>query len=652
MMRSAMVTAVLAAMASTAAAQEVEAIDRNGTVTLRNEFVEVQVSPAHGMYVRSAKDLASGRTIVTDLKLNFPYFEHGIKDSQPSGYRILKGPDGSVTVAMNMRFAHHKGPQEVERYGRFGERILSEFVTLRPGQGRFEFRGRVDNPTPLRRSDRLWDRALLPTTDDMQFIMPVSHGVEHSALWIKSWPRWTLEAADGQSREIDVSLWKNWRQPGVKLPTQYFGLYSRYGFSGAWYPGEGVNRLRINHPLDNPGMKVYCGGAFELWGGTTVVFEDPGRFIDGYVPTEQTQVFYIASRIGRVDYADKDFAIHAPTGAAGSVQLTGPLPRKNLRLIVTEPDVRDGKVEQIASAAGEIGPGRALQVQLPRALGRYRVVVAEGDQLLLDQVFPLPIPDTSGRYEAVRKACDQRNRIDYIELQEHSNHRGMPTALSASNAAARLLDAEDPSVEAMVSIANACYRIGDFGNAIALTGRVLKAEPKNAHAHHVLGLIAYEKGELRDAQKQLLQSGEHGWYLLALMELSQRNKTNAMGIVGKLMQVRRQAYRPRMLLAYLLADAASGQAGPRKNQMQKLALQISDQLVQENAASPEACETQARVAALLGQDDLAARAREAVAQLLKNNPDAERQLGLFRQELDKGVWVYPGRYKQELPTAE
>gem|GEM_PF-4917734 len=37
--------------------------------------------------------------------------------------------------------------------------------------------------------------------------------------------------------------------------------------------------------------------------------------------------------------------------------------------------------------------------------------------------------------------------------------------------------------------------------------------------------------------------------------------------------------------------------------------------------------------------------------LLAGNPDADRYLGLFRQELDKGLWVYPARYDKPLPTA-
>lgn len=41
-----------------------------------------------------------------------------------------------------------------------------------------------------------------------------------------------------------------------------------------------------------------------------------------------------------------------------------------------------------------------------------------------------------------------------------------------------------------------------------------------------------------------------------------------------------------------------------------------------------------------------AAARDA---LLKGNPDAARQVGLFRDELQRGRWTYPARYKFDLP---
>lgn len=181
--------AVMLAVTAAAAAVEVTVKEMDGRVILSNEYVAVVVAPNGGMYVPEATDLITGKEILHGLKLNFPYFEHGIKTNQTSGYRIIRNPDGSVTVAMNMRFCHHQGPKEIERYGRFAERSLSEFVTLRPGEALFEFRGRVDNPTPLRLSYRLWDRYLLPVNDDTRFIMPVSHGVEHSANWILPWPK-------------------------------------------------------------------------------------------------------------------------------------------------------------------------------------------------------------------------------------------------------------------------------------------------------------------------------------------------------------------------------------------------------------------------------------------------------------------------------
>ena len=641
--------ASIAVAVAAAAGDEVKVTQSGEKVVLRNACLEVAVAPGRGMYVPYARDLTTGEDITTVLKLNFPFYEHGIKADQPAGCRILRNPDGGATVAMNMRFAHHRGSREVQRYGRFGERSLSEFVTLRPNEARFEFRGRADNPTPFRRSNRLWDRAFMPARPDTHFIMPASHGIEHAALWIQPWPRRAVtDPATGKDKTVDFEVLGNWVAYG-RQPTQYFGLWSRYGFAGLWYPREDINRVRIHDPKTDPGMKFYCGrgaGTMELWGGTTVVFENNGHLVDGYAPTELTKCFYLVKGIGRLSFATRDVALHVTVGDKPMVRATGPVPLGSVRVDV----LADGG-QVVASASGAIGPGKVIEVRVPRPMDKLTVTVyqpapagggpdaaAPAACCLLSQAFPLDIPDTSGRYEEARGGCSPAGGVEFYERQEHACHN-RPGALAAARAGQHALQAGLKNVKDLESLANACYRIGDFDQAEALAKAAARLDSQSQHAHHVLGMIAYEKGDTPAAAAELDKAGVQANYLRALMAHHAGKLDQAVGLLKAMAAARPRVFRPRMLLAFLQAKAG------RKAE----ALALARSLAAENPASPEACETLARVARLAGQADLAAEAAEAVKALVTGNPDAPRQLGLFRNELDKGTWVYVARYRTPLP---
>jgi tetratricopeptide (TPR) repeat protein len=629
------------AVASVAAAAEVTVKEADGRVILSNEYIAVVVEPNGGMYVPEATDLATGKEILHGLKLNFPYFEHGIKTNQTAGYRIIRNQDGGVTVAMNMRFCHHQGPKEIERYGRFAERSLSEFVTLRPGEALFEFRGRVDNPTPLRRSYRLWDRYLLPCNDETRFILPVSHGIEHSANWILPWPiREVTDPVSQQKAMADLSIRKTWTSYG-RQPTQYFGFWSDHGFMGAWYPDEGINRLRISNPANDPGMKVYCAPGMticEPWGGTTVVFEDPGGFIDGFVPCEMTHVYYMAAGIGEISYADWNVAVCFDRGEPASVQVATP---RTLGTMTVE--ALDGD-KVVAQGTGVLSPGKVVKVNVPAGLKRVAVRVRPADAVesagtYQTPLLPVEIKNKSDRYEQTKAVCDPGKRIDYVELQEHSNHRGIPAAMSAIGKAAGLLKSDSKDIPALESTANACYRIGDFAKAVELADRVLGIDAANEHAFHVKGMIALEQGNTDDARNLLAKAGIQAHYVRALLALQKGDTKQAIALLEEMVKARPQAYRPRLVLTSLYA----------RNGRSAETLKAAQALADENPAYSEAFEVLSRVAALAGDKIRADQAAQVRDELLRNNPDAERQLKLFQAEMDNGKWVFVGRYSQPLP---
>jgi hypothetical protein len=625
---------LLVTVCSVAAAAEVVVSEVQGRVTLSNEYVAVVVDPNGGMYVPEATDLATGKEILHGLKLNFPYFEHGIKTNQTAGYRIIRNQDGGVTVAMNMRFCHHQGPKEIERYGRFAERSLSEFVTLRPGEALFEFRGRVDNPTPLRRSYRLWDRYLLPTHDETRIIMPVSHRIEHSALRILPWPRCEVtDPTSGQKVLADCSIRKTYTAGAP------FGLWSDYGFMGTWNPDDRINRLRIDDPVKDPGMKCYIAGEIcEPWGGTTVVFEDPGGFVEGFVPCELRSAHYMVAGLGEISYADRNVAVCFDRGQPASVQVATPRTLGTMTVKVLDGD------KTVAQETGALTPGKVLRVNVPGGLSRVAVRVQPADatdpaRTWQTPLLPVEIKDKSDRYEQTKTACDARKRVDYIELQEHSNHRGHPIAMSAGGAASGLLKSDSKSIPALESSANACYRIGDFAKAVELADRALGIDAANEHAFHVKGMIALEQGSLDEARTLLAKAGIQANYVRALMAVQKGDMKEAIALLDAMVKARPEVYRPRLLLAYL--NAKNGRSG----EMIKPARMLAD----ENPAYPEAQEVLFRVASLTGDKAATQQAAQARDELLRNNPDAERQLKLFQAEMDNGKWVFVGRYSQALP---
>jgi tetratricopeptide (TPR) repeat protein len=252
--------------------------------------------------------------------------------------------------------------------------------------------------------------------------------------------------------------------------------------------------------------------------------------------------------------------------------------------------------------------------------------------------LPLEIKDKSGLYEREKAAADPSKRKDYIELQEHSNHRGHPIAMSAGGAASRLLKSNSRDVLALSSAANACYRIGEFAKATELADRVLGIDAANEHAFHVKGMIALEQGNRDDARTLLAKAGIQAHYIRALLALQQGDTKQAITLLEEMTKARPQAYRPRLLLAYL--HARNG----RSAEMLKAAQALAD----ENPAYPEAFEVLSRVASFAGDKVASEKAAQVRDELLRNNPDAERQLNLFRAEMDGGRWVFVGRYAHPL----
>ncbi|MFP4055093.1 MAG: DUF5107 domain-containing protein, partial [Phycisphaerae bacterium] len=285
-------------------------------VTLHNGLIEVKIAPTLGMRVVNAVDLKTGlsftgtsdprayekapwRDIIAWTagyqELSFPYFEHGVGVRQSAGFRVIERDDGSVTVAMNMRFTSHQHPRHQARYGRYSQRHASVWVTLKPGEGRYTATYRIDNPNPLPRSDRAWTNVLMEADryDGKHIIYPAGYIMPHNGGWVKPF------YAQGGER--------SWQS------VSHFALYPEYEFCGVYSPRTDNNCLIIRPADTAPGMKLYTpnasGGFLELWVGSTTLFEYPGELLSGYVPIQYELTFYNAKGIGRVKFANRHVAI-------------------------------------------------------------------------------------------------------------------------------------------------------------------------------------------------------------------------------------------------------------------------------------------------------------------------------------------------------
>lgn len=580
-------------------------------ISIRNQHLEVIVAPELGMRVLNAIDLATGRSLSGTpdarqyetqdfeqfpiwtagyLEHSFPYFEHGMFARQPAGWRIVEQADGGVQIAMTCRFSHWQHPRHMARHGNYSDRALSVIVELKPNQRRYRVTTRVDNPNPLPRSERVWTNHHLHTEgyDREHIIFPVGYVSTHSVWWAN--PYWIkpYHADGGEPWYESVSL---------------FGIYSPHGFTG-WHSSQhDDNSLIIKDPESCPGLKLYTGkdGFFELWVGTTTLFEHPGGLVAPYEPTGYSLDYYLAPDIGRVEFATRDLAMGIRDGIA---RLTGPV-----ELPVR---VRDQHGQIITE--GMIGPGHA-PLTLPAA---WPLSVEHGGKHLATIALPLQHPDTSDLVDII----DAKGGEIRYELEEVSNTRREMTVRDAIPAAQAIVDGSaetEPSARGVLSLARACYRLGHFELTTALCARL----PSSPETDYLRALVAWETGD--PATVDFASAGLDSYYLRALQAHANGDRATALIWLDQLLAVRPQVWRPRLLQAYLANDLVGAQ-----------------RLAHEQPASLDAhivCE-------LLGDP----AAATATADLLRTNPDAAEQLAQFRAELEHGAWTHIRRYAPALPA--
>ncbi len=530
---------------------------------------------------------------------SFPFFETGTATlNQEAGYRIIRHSDGSVTVAMNMRMDHRQTEMDMGFIGKYGDRPLSCWVTLHPGTNMFEVTYRAENPNPTRRSDRMWTNSFFPNrsgNEKPEKLFPTYWAMDHAAT--------SVWAAQGEISRVHSSN---------------FALYPEMPFSGGWYPGEKVNRLRIVDPVAAPGCKLYDGGEsyFEIWGGTNALFEAPEEFVAPYEPIETAQKFYLTRNIGKVEYANEHVAVSLSSDS--TFEMTAP--RYGVVSVSSKgsPVVTDSP----------IGPTQVVS-------GRFQdsiIVVIDGS-IVYEGPLPIVLNPDSSRLADVRqsarmswgwKNADGYTRFDLendqtgkfarnIELEGHQSRWETLSCFAA------LLSKPSTTAgfEACMSLANTCYRLGRFTFAQNfLYGAERCSEADTGRIDYLRGLISWERGDTVD----FVSADAQSYYHRALQAIAAKDLEKATGFLRTYLEWNPSAFRPRLVLAYLTEDRL-----------------LAARCLNENPGSPEALAVLSELGYAPAQSDLAT--------LVSTRTGADIALENFRNEMKNGIWRHGRRYE-------
>lgn len=468
-------------------------------VVLENRYLRITVLPEIGsavgrvIYKPTGEDIFFQEGRLKDwtpfwesgVKVNFPGIHHTVSTSQqPASYRIVRHPDGAVTVAMWMEFSRFNEWYHGPVWGRYTAMLLSHHVTLRPERADFEDTTRLVNPAGYPVGRRVWNDALFPRNHTPQGV--VQGAAEPPAVTDTEWIYPAFDVSDHRGHNF-----RRWTEAEARLHSitnlhnSIFSWSMPYGFAGLWYPSVKVNRLRLFDPAIAPGAKQYYRGEgsyaqtlkdvpyehmynfIELFGGPNNGMEGTENWVEPGESFQYTHRYTMVKGIGKVDFANAAAAVH--------VELAGDKPRLE---VVTLSPVKELSAtcngKPLAMAAKSCGPETPLVVALPPDLAKAEIELQADGHSILKQTFPLPMVGDTNSYASIRAAMDLN---DLSSVERYQNDQFIVTALEKSG--------ETNTVRA----GRILYRVGRLKEAEKCLKAVVKAEPGDGEAWYFLGLV-------------------------------------------------------------------------------------------------------------------------------------------------------------------
>ena len=615
-------------------------------VVLANEYLRVRVIPELAGQVHDAVFTPTGDDLFyceqrakrdwtfveSGVRVSFPRAEHGtVYYGQPAVYRAFRRPDGSVTLAMWQEFGrnHYANP---DRVGLWTHLLLSQQVTLRPGEGHFSVTYRIVNVLPCRVGRQCWNDAFLPRNHTPAGT--VQGLVEPPAETLTEWvcPASYVSTHSGQQ----FRRYTQAEKPLRKARAAYSSVFAwdiPYGFAGLWYPQVRVNRLRLWNPEPAPGTKQFylADGMYghdnlrdvhynfvELWGGTDCVFEAVENWLGPGEAFQFTHRFALVRGIGKVDYADEHVAV--------SVAFEGPRPCveavafRPVRSLVA---YLDGKR---LGRSRPCGPDRPARFPMPRGVRGGRVVLVADGEKALDRAFPLAIPPNDARHEAIRSAL------------KHGPVRDEMTGNPAQGGRWDFRLALRGYPAGSVGRGRVLYRAGRLNEAVECLRQAVGADPEDGEAWHLLGAALLESGSRAGSAAAFGEAVRAetpcaaARYFLALDALAGGNCVEAERQLRMLVGRRPAHWEGRLLLAHLAATAPGASAG---------SLDAARAMEAEDPADPRVQYVLWKGAAHVGAAAAAAAAKAILDRLLTEG-GAPRRLAEF-QAATRGEYLAPCR---------
>lgn len=433
-------------------------------------------------------------------RVSFPFWEHGRHWDEEAGYTTVTGEDGSVTLALDMRFDQFVKKEETVRYGRATNLRLAQFFTLKPDEAVFTWRTKVDNPLPVQYGFKLWTLLRQPNTAGIEVILPTAAYTDHGGPSLKKWEPATVGT----------------------LNFSRFAIGMQHDFAGWYLPQRQMTVLTIRDHKVVPGAKqvLYPSkaegkGYIELWHGNHELFEETGRLLPAlgsYELTLRVAGVMTEEGLGAVTFASGHAALWAkkmeggwdmvfrPYAAADgvAVQWRGP-EREAWTTVGQKVDLRVGK------------PLRVALTQAPEQV-RVRLVAADGKTVLLETALPVEMgemPEAQfAQVQALVKGSMPGGQGLYAEGQDLVTETQMNLVRYAGTAGKVLKESEDAGE--IVAAARRLWRARkEVPEAIAALEKVAARKPAevgesiHATARLYLGMMHLEAGQVKEAQAAL-----------------------------------------------------------------------------------------------------------------------------------------------------
>jgi tetratricopeptide (TPR) repeat protein len=564
---------------------------------------------------------------------------------------VVRGEDGSATVAMWMEFSRFDGPENKASFGRFSDMTLSQFVSLRPDEALLHLEYRVANPAPWRQGWKVWNDAFLPRhhtpagivqgadrpppQSESELVYPAAWVSTHNGTDLRRLAPEALRLAN-YTTDYNISL---------------FAWDLAAGFAGVWYPSVRVNRLRVFDPAEAPGAKFFFvreglwreGGRaahmtnfVELWGGPHHVFEGVEDWIaPGQARRIRLRYAYVRG-IGKADFANQHAVLHFEPGKVARQEGRRDSPQRAgavLEVVTLRPTTglavaADGRP---AASGLACGPNRPVRVPLGAAADRVAVRLTADGQVLADVRLPLEVPDSQAAHEAIWRALGRGEGAG----NENHEKTGVPAGWGRT-----IFRAAYPA--GSLGAARVDYYLGRTDKAIAALREhvVSDAGRDEGEAWHLLGAALLESGRQAEAAPALERAlaaprpYPQAAYFLALCDLAEGKERQASARLAKLVEACPDHWHGRVLLACLEGKRGSTERAAA--------------LAREDPADPRAAWVLWKAAAAAGETE-SAEAAQKTFETLASEPGAARRMEEFTAAT-QGRYMAPRRIRTDVPA--